>query len=333
MTNNEAIVVFYNLINKLYSINYSSLKVYEQGKAHSSPEKFRFKDFQSPQEFIMNQTNFSWLDSKMSDLNELRESFFENYTQANSKNVEHFKIINEELESSKETLRFMYNIWFDKQDSFEDIFDGFVCKSPELLKLISMTEMQPCVIKNPAISQILAVYSIYQSNLYYKTITQSVFDIIEQLSYDFNSNGTPSLYKGIIQNNDVVTISAKEIKNLRKLIDDLKAQIKSSKTKKHSGTAFTQNMALNKYSDANMFLEQIEKRLKSANTDAIDYLANKIVEGVMDFITGSTLEQKLVVDQIYVTKLELSYIEYLTEMMKHGIELLKENKKQESKEK
>jgi hypothetical protein len=55
----------------------------------------------------------------------------------------------------------------------------------------------------------------------------------------------------------------------------------------------------------------------------------------MDYLTGSTLDKKPAVDEIYVTDLELNYIDYLKEMLEFGLASLKENKnqKQENKEK
>ena len=82
-----------------------------------------------------------------------------------------------------------------------------------------------------------------------------------------------------------------------------------------------------------MFLEQLELRLKSANTDAINNVSFKIVEGAMDFLTKTPKVKKPAIREIYVTNLELNYIDYLTEMLKFGLEGLKEHKFSEEKQK
>ena len=60
---------------------------------------------------------------------------------------------------------------------------------------------------------------------------------------------------------------------------------------------------------------------------------NKIVETTMDFLTGSNTTERPVVDKIYATKLEMSYIAYLREMMEYALVVLNEKSKTENKEK
>ena len=327
MTKKEATIVYYELINRLCSINYSSLRIYEQRKQKFEKEGFKFGMPFEKQE--------SWVDAKMSDINSYRANFFENYNKANEQNREHFILIDNELEKSKEILQYIHNVWYEKDSSFEEIFDGFLCKSPELLELAYIFEMKPFMTNDSAVMHLVNAYSSYIANLFYKTITQTMVDVIDQLNNDFNSNGTPSLYNGLIKNDNVKKLSVEQIKAKRQQIENLQKELKSIKPKKYSGDAYTHSMCTNKYLELDIVVGQLELRLKSSNTDIVNNLANKIVEGTMDRLTGSKTDKKTEVKEIYVTDLEMSYIEYLIEMLEFGLASLKENKaeKQENKQK
>ena len=186
--------------------------------------------------------------------------------------------------------------------------------------------MKPFKTNESAIIHLVNAYSSYIANLYYKMLTQSMEDIIDQLNNDFNSNGIPTLYRGIIKKNRVKKFSREELKKFRQDVESFNKQLKSIKTKKYSGDAYTHSKAKDKYFELDLFLEQIENRFKSANTDAINFLSNKIVEGTMDFLTGTPKVERPVVNEIYVTDLELNYIEYLKEMLNFALASLNENK-------
>lgn len=327
MTKKDTTIAFYALINRLYSINYSSLRVYEQRRKNFNASDFKFA--------MPHEKAETWVDAKMSDINGIRAAFFENYNEANEINREHFILIDNELEKSKELLKFIHNVWYEKDGSFEDIFDGFLCKSPELLELLYIFEMKPFMTQDSAVLHLVDAYSSYIGNLFYKTITQSMLDIVDQLQNDFNSNGTPSLYSGVIKNNNVLKISVDRIRERRQQIEALHKELKSIKPKKYSGNAYTHSMCTNKYLELDVFLGQLEQRVKSANTDVVNTVSNKIVESTMDYLTGYRLDKKPEVNEIYVTESELSYIDYLKEMLEFGLASLKENQqqKQENKEK
>ena len=325
MAKKNTTITYYEMINKLYSINYSSLRLYEQNKAKMQKEGFRFKMPYEMQE--------SWVDAKISDVNTIRAQFFEAFNEANEISKEQFIYEDNQLERSKELLHLMHNTWYEKEGSFEDVFDGFLCKSPEMLQLLYIFEMQPFMTNNPAVMHLVQAYSSYIVNLFNKTISQSMFDIIEQLNNDFNSNGTPSLYSGIIKKDNVLKISSKQLEEKRQQVEAIRKQLKEIKPKKYSGDAYTHTMLTNKCLEFSNFLEQLEKRLKCANTDVVNNVKNRILEGTMDYLTGSKLEKNPEVKEIYVTELELNYIKYLNEMISYGLACLNEHKKQENKEK
>ena len=70
MNKNKTKIVYYELINRLYSISYTALRFYEQRKIQASSENFQFK--------MPYQNKVSWTDTKMEGLNNLREEFFRN---------------------------------------------------------------------------------------------------------------------------------------------------------------------------------------------------------------------------------------------------------------
>ena len=78
MAKKNATIVYYEMINRLYSINYSSLRMYEQNRAKMQKEEFRFK---MPYEI-----KESWVDAKISDINSIRAQFFEAFNDSNEKN-------------------------------------------------------------------------------------------------------------------------------------------------------------------------------------------------------------------------------------------------------
>ena len=312
MENKDAISAFYALINRLYSINYSALRLSKQRNSQDIANNFTFK---KPME-----SRVSWIDAKLRDIASLRSQFFYSYNNSNRSNIEYFNIIQEEFERSKEVLKYMHNVWYDKNDSFEEIFDGFLCKSPELAELISLAETQPFVTDNESIFHIVNAYSTYIQNSFYKMIIDSMAEIVEQLEGDVSEYAVPTLYTGIIKNENITTISSEQIANIRKKIDQHFSAMKKIKQQTNPAFLTFQNVALAKYTSADMFISQLEKRVKSSNTDVVNTLTNKIVEGAMDFLTGTKRAEKPIVVNVYVTKQELNYIEYLTKMLDLAME-------------
>ena len=326
MNNNKTKIVYYELINRLYSISYTALRFYEQRKIQASSENFQFK--------MPYQNKVSWTDTKMEGLNNLSEEFFRNYHVANEKNRQIFILSENEFERSKELLQYYHNVLFDKNCEFEEIFDGFLCKQKELLEFLYVCEMKPLMTNNIDIVRLVRAYCSYIEKLFDKTIVQSMFDVIGQLNNDFNSNGTPSLYSGIIQNDNVLKLSAEKLKEQLQQIESYYKELKSIKPDKFSGDAYTHDMCMNKCKELNAFVGQLEQRLKSANTDVNNGSADRIIENTMDFFTGTPKIKRAVIDEIYVTELELNYIQYLKEMLEFGLASLKESQqqKQENKE-
>ena len=313
MNNNDAIIAFYELVNRLYSINYSAHRISKQMKPMQKTDKFNFKMPYEPKGV--------WTDAKLRDVSRLRNEFFTFYSDINSKNQEQYRLINEDLERSKETLMQMHNIWYEKNMTFDEIFDGFICKSPDLIELAKLIETQVLITNNPCIMHIANAYTDYISNLFYKTITQSMIDIIEQLENDVNSNSVPSLYDGIILNDNLTTISAEKIKKLRSQIEASNKHLHSVKVRKNNPELLSRyNIAMNKYYQADVFLLQLESRVKSANTDINNALSNRIVESTMDFLTGTPPAEKLIFSEVYAGKLELNYITYLTQMLNYAMQ-------------
>lgn len=314
MNNKDAVIAFYTLINRLYSIKYSAQRISNQRKLKQQSGKFTFKDPHNPRS--------SWIDAKQNDIARMREEFFSNYNEANAQNVEYFSVIDEELERSKETLMAIHNIFFEKDMLFEEIFDGFICKSPEFLEFLKIIDLQSFVTNDESLVHLADAYTTYMQNLFYHTITHSMSDIIQQLANDVSPYGALTLYNGIIDNDALTIVSASKLKEYRKIIEDQYRPIKKAKQpKKDSIWLAKYNTAASKYFEADVFLLQLEERLKAANTDIINNMSNRIVEGAMDFLTGTPSAEKPEITEIYASKLELSYISYLIKTL----ELAKQN--------
>ena len=308
MNNKDAVIAFYTLINRLYSIKYSAQRISNQRKLKQQSGKFTFKDPHNPQS--------SWIDAKQNDIARMREEFFSNYNEANSQNVEYFSVIDEELERSKETLMAIHNIFFEKDMPFEEIFDGFVCKSPEFLEFLKIIDLQSFVTNDESLVHLADAYTTYMQNLFYHTITHSMTDIIQQLANDVSPYGALTLYNGIIDNDNLTTVSADRLKKYRKIIEEqYKALRKSKQQKKNPQWLAKYNAAATKYFEADVFLLQLEERLKAANTDIINSTTNKIVETTMDFLTGTPTSEKPEITEVYANKLELSYMQYIINVL------------------
>lgn len=312
MNNKDVVIAFYTLVNRLYSINYTARRLAAQRKSKETAQNFKF-DSKSPKD--------AWIDAKQNDIASLRREFFENYYQANSENDEYFRILDDEYETSKSTLMQIHNIFFETDMPFEEIFDGFICKSPEMFELLKIIDMQSFYTNDECLVSLANAYSEYKNNLFYHTITHAMKENIEQLSNDVNSYGAPAFYGGIIQSDTLTTISAAKIKEYRKKLETQYATIKKLRVPKKDPTWLLKyNAAVAKYFEADVFLVQLEERLKAANTDVINTFSNKIVEGTLDFLTGAKTDEKTVVDKVYATRLELNYLEYAIKMFGVGLE-------------
>lgn len=326
MNNKDAISAFYTLINRLYSINYSATRLSQQRNSHEVARNFRFDRPMDPRS--------SWVNSKIADIARIREEFFRNYRSSAPTSNENFEIISSECERSKEALRMMHNIWYEKDCSFEEIFDGFVCKQPEFLEFIKIIETTPIVTDDEALVHIANAYSTYISNLFYKTITSSMVDILDQLETEVNEYAVPTFYRGVIQNDGLTTISRDDLAKLRKQVDAKGKIIHSTKVpKKDVAFVTAYNVVAFKHYELDMFLKQLELRLKSANSDVVNTVSNKIVEGTFDFLNGVKKGDKISVDEIYVSRLELSYIAYANQMLDFAMQSFEAHTKTEAKQK
>lgn len=312
MNNKDAVIAFYTPINRLYSINYSATRIFSQRESKKNAEQYKFNN---------HSTKEDWIDAKLDHIADIRHFFFKSYYPSINENLKFLKILKIELEKSKKELQEHHNSFFKKDMPFEEIFDNFVCKSPKMAEFLKIIDMQSFVTNNKNLADLAHAYVYYMTNLFYYTVVSSMLDNVEQLEKDISENGVPTLYNGIPQNERVSTISIKELKQVRTQIEQAHNILKKEKKHKNNNTRnLSLQTALSKYLEANAFLTQLEERLKFANTDAESSLTNKIVEGALDFFTKSKIKNATVISNIYVTKLELSYMEYITNSLNIAME-------------
>lgn len=308
MNNKDAVIAFYTLINRLYSIKFSAQRISNQRKLKQQNGKFIFKDARFPHE--------SWIDAKQSDIARMREEVFSNYNNVSFLSTENFEAVDAELERSKEILMNIHNIFFEKDMSFDEIFDGFVCKSPDFMEFLKIIDVQSFVTNDVSLVHLANAYTEYMQNLFYYTITHTMIDIVAQLQNDVSPYGALTLYNGIIDNDNLTTVSADRLKKYRKIIEEqYKILRKSKQQKKNPQWLAKYNAAATKYFEADVFLLQLEERLKAANTDIINSTTNKIVETTMDFLTGTPTSEKPEITEVYASKLELSYMQYIINVL------------------
>lgn len=317
MKNNDSIITFYKLINRLYSINYSCERIALQIQELNKSKEFSFK--------MPGPKNTSWTDAKLIDLVSIRNEFIDYYNKSLNSSSVHFTIVDEQLELAKSTLVDIFNIYYDKKISLEDIFNDFICKDSKFKKLIRTYETTEYIPTDENTFNLINAYANYISCLFFKMIKQTMIDIVEQLSNDINSNGIPSLYKHIIHNSNITTMTQKDIKSLEDKIDKFYKELRSIKVSKYDRENVVKyNLSTEKYYEMDCILHQLQTRLKSANTDAVTSITNKIIEPTIDFLTG-TSKISLTIDEIYVSKLEKNYLLYLEELINYSIENINKN--------
>ena len=319
MPNYNSIKDIFEPINRLFSINFSCLRLYKQRNITSGVQNFNFK-----QKFNVSE---EWINAKLKDIISMRNAFFENLSKMSASNDQNYQIIDEHFEETKNPLLLIYNIWFEENCKFEDIFNGFICKKDNLKELILQAETQNFHTNDSAITHLINAYFDYIDALFYHMAIDSFKSIVNQLSTDIQSNGIPSMYHGII-NNNLTKISNKHITNLDSKVKLYKTELeklnRTTKNKSPLSLPPENYIALEIFKKLEFFTNQLECRLKSANTDAINSNFNKTIETFIDFMSR-TKNVNLEVNEIYATHLELSYISYLTQMLDFAISQLKSN--------
>ena len=307
----DNIIPLYRFINHIYSVNYSAQRIYDQSKKANADETAAFSQ--------------NWTSSKINDVAEARTNFLTIFSNAKKQSLENLDKLKEQLELSSSNFLKLVNFYYGKQLTFDELFDGFVCKEKNLAELINQFESQIYIAEDQDTLNFVASYAYYIDCLFSSMLSNTTIDIVDQLSQDINNNGVPAFYKGIINNPNVMKLQTSDLKNLMektvKYANELH-KIKPPKEKDKTNFNISYNKTAQKYYDLEFFINQLLYRHDSANTDSNDSTINKFVESTIDFISGTKKEQPYV-SEIYVSKLEMNYISYLQNILDYAIPKLK----------
>lgn len=332
----------YHSLNYLLSINYTCLRISSQDTPPATSGVFSGSD-------VFNRSmSEKWVSRKLEDVSRMRNSMVNGVIESIGDQQENLTILNNELQKSKDYLLKIYNIWYECDKKFEEVFDGFCCLDPEFKKLIKAYETHAAfVTTEQSIAYLMDAYNNYMSMLERYSTLVAFQEITDAISKEFTNFGRPSIFYSKNNNpnletlaindiEEIVTNSKIPLKNIekeiketnkeiillykkykkRKVSDDMKKEIKSSvsnlKTK-----LFDLNVKHNIASELIDMSKQLKLRLESASSDVKLSALNNIVEGIMDFISGVDNSRKPNKSNIsvYVHKLELNYIKYLHNLL------------------
>lgn len=331
----------YGALNKLFSLNFTCLRLSKQDTPKTEARTY------SRDEIFGRSSGDRWVSRKLEDISNIRNSLISGLSETIVDQTENIKLIEEELAKAKTALLMVYNIWFEKNKKFEEVFDGFVCKDPEFAEMIHFFEThESFYTEEPAIIQIAQIYSNYIDLQTKSSALKTFQEIAETLFQDFNSYGRPNFYHGKPTNPNILAISKKQIEEFEKEAKGylsrvegqaravnkkalmLQRKLKSKRLQGPEREAVEQehaveilnlrnlNMIYNIATELVDFANQFKLRIEAANNDLNPTWLGNFCEGLVDFLTGATSVERPVLDSVYAHKSEFNYIKYLKMLLK-----------------
>lgn len=330
----------YGALNKLFSLNHTCLRL---SKQDTPPEVRTY----GRNEIFNKSSGERWVSRKLEDISSIRNSLISGLSETIVDQTENIKLIEEELAKAKTALTMVYNIWFEKDKKFEEIFDGFVCKDPEFAEMIHFFETHEAFYtEDEALIKIAQIYSNYIDLQTKSSALKTFQEIAETLFYDFNDYGRPNFYNGKPTNPNITSISKKEIEEFEKeakgylsrvegqarIVNKkalmLQRKLKSKRLKGEERSTVEQEHAVEILQLRNLniiyniatelvdFANQFKLRIEAANQDLNPTWLGNFCENLVDFLTGATSVERPVLDSVYAHKSEFNYIKYLKMLLK-----------------
>ena len=104
----------YDALNKLFSINYTCLRVSSQETPPEAKTYYRND--------IFNQSSGDrWVSAKLRDVSFNRNSLISGLVDALTEQGQNIEIIENELQKAKNALLMVYNIWYEQDKKFNDV--------------------------------------------------------------------------------------------------------------------------------------------------------------------------------------------------------------------
>ena len=351
MENESMISTIYKPINTLYSANFTCLRIQHQDWSYEQEHK---NNVYTRKDVFERKTigNF-WVDRKLKDAANNRNLMLANLREHFGPNDPEIFKFKQAFQDIKDTLLQIYNIWYDQNKTFDQLFDGFICKDKEFAKLIFDYETNS-VFASPHIEvmHLMAAYQNYVDTLVKFMTIQAFGEITHALEMDVTEHGTPSLFYGkgynarvleeitndklqkyfdkataikkrIIEetnarNKDVVTlckIKRKPNRYRNVNVADLTEQIDTLRKE-----LFDLITVANRCESLLLLIKELDKRFISANTNYESCKSNDFCENMLDFLSGvkpSNTKDGYCVKSVYVSKLELNCLEYMFDLLRN----------------
>ena len=355
----DDIFQMYELLNELFSLNYTCLRMSNQARPLGTSSNIITAD-----ELFRNNDKISvWVDSKLADSAELRTEVFNDVMTAWE--VEKGSLISEEelakqIISKKRVLMSFYNAYYGTKHTFNEVFDGFSALNPHFAKLAQDFDTQAVfVAEDQAMNRLMHAYYEYIDLMKSATAFYTFNQISEILKNDVNGLGKPTMFFQRHGNPDVTTISCEEIESFvrdsESVLKSVEKEIKVENKKliplyrKHKKDPFNYEIndeisqiksvlhnLLTKQKQAehyNFFANALLQRLIYANTDYDPSRWSDFCEGLFDLLAGINIFNKqnhFEFNEVYAHTLEKKYLTYLKNMFKKSPALSKENDKEEN---
>lgn len=253
------------------------------------------------------------------------------------------------FEEIKDQLLQIYNIWYDQNKTFNELFDGFICKDKTFEKMIYDYETSP-VFSTPhkAVMQMMATYQTYIDTLTQFMAIEAFQEIMNTLVDEISDHGYPSIFYGKTYNEKLVKLTNEDMEKYFQKSTQIKHKIeeitniknkeivelcKQRRKKKYKDNQEELNSKIEKLkyelfslitTTQNceclmLVLRELDRRFISANTNYESSKTGDIIENVLDYISGATpsnTKNGFMVKSFYATKLELNCIERLFDLLK-----------------
>lgn len=337
---NEELFQLYMMLNELYSINYSCLRI-----ANQDVPVIRDEKTETPEKIYDQRSRKTlYIEGKLEEIARIRKETFDNIQKAYDENLGNLNQ-EEDLKPLRSKLIQKYNSKFKTTKHFKDIINGFEILDPEFRQIAADFNTQSVYsASDQETSDLLTAYYHYIDYMLEYMAMQSFDKILKTLSNDLTSSGRPSLYFRHPEDG-VSTLSREELekykldafeqlyeiekqtkkenkklvpyfKRVRKDYRDSDAYKKISEIK---STIFDLNEKHKRATELTDYLSMLDARLESANSDYEASKSSSIFEGIVDLSAGINVfskKNKLKIDSVYVHDLELSYLKHMFEMFK-----------------
>ena len=344
MDKNSVISTIYKPINTLYSANYTCLRISDQGGVKQNTSNI----YTSQDLFGKPKPTKFWVSQKLDDASRNRNGMINGLNEHFGPNDETIITFKQSFEDIKQNLLDIYNIWFDQNKTFDELFDNFKCKDKTFAKMINDYESSS-IFMSPHIEvmHLMASYQTYIDTLIQFMTIEAFEEITKTLIDEVTNYGNPSIFFGKTHNPKLTSIGDKELDAYQKKVTPIKDKLlqstkekdkqivllykKRKKQKKSDGENYSYEIeklkselfdlasVTSKCEDLLKYLAELNKRYIAANTNYNSSKLNDFCEDMLDVLTGTSFassNKNFSVKSIYVTNLELDYIDYLFEILK-----------------